>query len=71
MERRNLLSQADAGISDMVLEYERVKRELEQMREMKEMYEELRKNHEKLQARARLLAIVALPPPTADASGGE
>lgn len=55
----------------MVLEYERVKRELEQMREMKEMYEELRKNHEKLQARARLLAIVALPPPTADASGGE
>jgi SMC interacting uncharacterized protein involved in chromosome segregation len=33
----------------MILEYERVKRELEQMREMKEKYEELRKTHEKLQ----------------------
>lgn len=31
------------------LEYERVKRELEQMREMKDKYEELRKTHEKLQ----------------------
>lgn len=33
----------------MILEYERVKRELEQMREMKDKYEELRKTHEKLQ----------------------
>ena len=32
----------------MVAEYERVKRELEQMREMKAKYEELRSNHEKL-----------------------
>jgi len=41
--------QSDKGVSEMILEYERVKRELEQMREMKAKYEELRQTHEKLQ----------------------
>ena len=39
----------DPNVSKMKAEYDRVKKELEEMRALKSQFDELRKNHEKLQ----------------------